>query len=169
MEFQQPIGKHGEKFELEDWIDLNNDLGLGAVTIESSIIQSLYQAADLRSDYEKMMQPFHVRNKKGKKFDPDTCLFILVEGPESNLQLLLNHRWMGAGELYYEYLAAGDKGMIEYIRKAVPKQHLTPHKVVMEFLGEWATDPSTGAVTGLLIHNEDPPSDSPQVYIVTNH
>jgi len=179
--FAEPIGKFGNKFELEDWIDLHKRISSvyaanedkRYVILESKVIRAIREATESRPDYKLVAQESQITDKNGKPVPSEQCVFMVLKGEEANLQLLLKYIKEESGD-YYEVLAVGDKKIADFICNSVLQrvrhqgEFVCPMDVLLDWLGRWTTDAFTGKATGLLIHAGLPPTSEPIVYLAVS-
>lgn len=171
--FAEPIGRFGNKFELEDWIDLHKrissayvpDQDIRYVMLETKVVKAIQEATESRSDYELVRRQFQITDRNGKTVPSEPCVFLFLKGEKADLQLLLRHVKEESQE-YYEILAVGDKKIVDFIRNSIPQQFYIPIEGVLSWIGKWTVDAFTGKATGLLIHAGEPPTPQPRMYLV---
>ena len=176
--FAESIGQFGNKFELEDWIDLHKRISSAYAasedkrytTLESKVIRAVCEATESRPDYKLVRQESQITDNNGNPVLSEPCVFLFLKGEESNLQLLLKHVKEESGD-YYEILAVGDKKTADFICNSVLQrvryqgEFIRPIDVLLDWIGGWTTDVFTGKATGLFIHAELPPTSEPIVYL----
>ena len=116
--FTEPIGRFGNKFELEDWVELHKRMGSayavgqdrGYVMLETKVVKAIREAAESRSDYEIVRRQFQITDRNGKGVPSEPCVFLFLKGEGGDLELLLRRMEEESGD-YYEVLAVwGQKG-----------------------------------------------------------
>jgi hypothetical protein len=171
--FAEPIGRFGNKFELEDWVELHKRISSAYavsedkryVMLEPKVITAIREAADSRLDYEVVTRELQVADKNGKPVPSDSCAFLFLKGDKADLQLLLRHVEEASGG-YYEILAVGGEKIVDFIRNSVPSnEYMCPIDVILGWIGRWTADASTGKSTGLFIHAGVPPASEPILYL----
>lgn len=172
MVFAEPIGRFGNEFELEDWIELHKrlssayvaDQDIRYVRLETKVIEAIREAAKARTDYETVRRQFQIIDRNGKMVPSEPCVFLFLKGETAKLQLLLRHVKGESGD-YYEILAVGDKKIVQFIRNSIPQVFQIPIEGVLSWIGKWTVDAFTEKATGLLIHEGEPLTPEPRVYL----